>query len=341
MRGKGINYDTGFFPAGRNSREHFDPEVVRREMRVIADDLRCTAVRITGGDPGRIEVAARHAADAGLAVWFSPFPCELGPEELLPFFADCAERAEKVRRGGAEVVFVTGCEMSLFAAGFIPGEDFHKRIDALMSGDPKVYEAMATLPARFNAFLAEAVATVRKVFGGQVSYASGMWENVDWTPFDIVALDGYRDEGNAASYRDELRSYFRHGKPVAVTEFGTCAYTGAGARGGMAWAIVDHEATPPRLNGDYVRDEDEQVRYLTDLLAIFEEEAVDTAFWFTFAGYHMPYDPDPRLDLDLGAYGVVRVLKDGTGTAYPDLAWEPKKAFHALAAAYGGPSPAR
>jgi len=36
MRGKGINYDTGFSPAGHLSRPVFDPAQVEREMRVIA-----------------------------------------------------------------------------------------------------------------------------------------------------------------------------------------------------------------------------------------------------------------------------------------------------------------
>lgn len=51
IRGKGINYDTGFTSSGHSSREFFDPEQVEREMRVIAEDLHCNAVRITGGDP--------------------------------------------------------------------------------------------------------------------------------------------------------------------------------------------------------------------------------------------------------------------------------------------------
>ena len=29
MRGKGINYDTGFYPGGVSSREHFDADIVR------------------------------------------------------------------------------------------------------------------------------------------------------------------------------------------------------------------------------------------------------------------------------------------------------------------------
>ena len=55
MRGKGICYDAGFLHAGVSSRERFDLDVVAREMRIIHDDLHCTAVRITGGDPERME----------------------------------------------------------------------------------------------------------------------------------------------------------------------------------------------------------------------------------------------------------------------------------------------
>jgi hypothetical protein len=95
-----------------------------------------------------------------------------------------------------------------------------------------------------------------------------------------------------------------------VTEYGTCAYQGAGERGGMAWQ-VPQGAVP---------DEDEQVRYLTDLLDIFEEEGVDTALWFTFAGYSRPKDRD------VGSYGVVRILDE--------THWEPKKVFHAMGARY-------
>jgi len=101
--------------------------------------------------------------------------------------------------------------------------------------------------------------------------------------FDYVAVDAYRDAGNAATFRDEVGAYFKHGKPVVITEFGTCPYVGAGDKGGLAWAIVDQESDPPRLDGDYVRDEQEQVRYLRELLPVFDDLGIDTAFWFTFA----------------------------------------------------------
>ena len=46
-------------------------------MGVIREHLHCNAVRVTGGDPDRLEVAARHAAEVGLEVWCSPFTCDL------------------------------------------------------------------------------------------------------------------------------------------------------------------------------------------------------------------------------------------------------------------------
>ena len=79
----GINYDTGVFPGSRQSRPVFNPEQVAFDMNVIARDLRCAAVRVTGGDLERLTVAANYAADAGLEVWFSPFPCELDADEML------------------------------------------------------------------------------------------------------------------------------------------------------------------------------------------------------------------------------------------------------------------
>src|SRR5215218_10462678 len=121
MRARGITYDTGTFPGDSLTRKTFRPETVRRETAAIRNALHCDAVRVTGREPERLEFAAARAAEAGLEVWFSPFPVDLGPGELLPFLADCARRAEKVRASGAEVVFVAGCEVSAFCSGFLPG----------------------------------------------------------------------------------------------------------------------------------------------------------------------------------------------------------------------------
>ncbi|MCZ1008249.1 hypothetical protein [Streptomyces lydicus] len=310
MRARGINYDTGFLPGEDLSRKTFTVEAVRQDLAVIAGELHCDAVRISGGDPERLSLAAQCAADAGLEVWFAPFPVDLTPEELLPFFADCAERAEAVRAGGAEVVFVAGCELSAFCAGFIPGDTYSDRLQAMATADLDWWMALGPVQERLNGFLAEVAARVRSRFGGRISYASGPWESVDWQPFDIIGVDAYRAAYNATTFLDELRAHLGRGKPLAVTEFGTCAYRGAGERGGMAWQPP--EGAEP--------DEGEQVRYLNELLDIFEEEGVDTALWFTFAAFNT------RKGADLSSYGVVRMLDE--------TRWEPREVFRTMAARY-------
>ena len=155
MRVKGINYDTGFFSAGTSTHEPFVPEVVRREMRIIRDDLPCNAVRITGGDPDRLEIAASHAAGAGLEVWFCPFTNGLTQDALLALLADCAERAEWLRRRGAEIVLLTGSEISLFTAGFIPGKTLADRL-ALVADPLRIRPLIGEVRTRINDFLRRA-----------------------------------------------------------------------------------------------------------------------------------------------------------------------------------------
>ena len=111
-----------------------------------------------------------------------------------------------------------------------------------------------------------------------------------------------------------------------------------GDRGARGWnrRVRPDTGAPLRLDGEYIRDEDGQAAYLRDLLEIFDAEGVDSAFVFTFAlhGYlHRP-DGDPRDDLDLASYGIVKVLEDRPGQTYPDMAWEPKAAFTTLADYY-------
>ena len=71
--------------------------------------------------------------------------------------------------------------------------------------------------------------------------------------------------------------------------------------------------------------------YLLESLEVFNAQGVDSVFVNTFARYDLPHHSDPSSDLDLACYGVVRVLAHRFGNAYPELRWEPKVAFTALA----------
>ena len=128
-------------------------------------------------------------------------------EELSRFRA-CAQAAEALRQPPSHVVFVLGCEMSL-------SQRLHFRRQARAEQgmqtrmNPRCWPANRSPEARqLNAFLAQAVAAVRQQFGGPLTYASGMWEQVDWGLFDIVAIDAYRDAGNNDSYRTNCVKYF-------------------------------------------------------------------------------------------------------------------------------------
>ena len=345
MRGKGINFDTGFLSVGTTTREPFDPDVVRQEMRVISDDLHCTAVRITGGDPDRLEITARHAADAGLEVWFCPFTNGLTQDALLELLADCAERAERLRRSGAEVIFLTGSEVSLFTIGFFPGDTLEERL-ALIKDPVRVRTVIGEVRARMKHFLRRVVEVVRARFRGRVSYASLPFEGIDWTLFDIIATDAaYRTKQNAAQYRESIRAFVAQGrslgKPVAITEFGCGAFRGAADAAGRdpTFSIIvwGDDGRAAKLNDECQRDEDEQATYLRELIEVFETEGVDSAFVYTFARYDLLHRDEPEMDIDRVSAGVVKVLDGHTGARhgrYRDMPWEPKAAFRTLADCY-------
>ena len=344
MRARGINFDTGFLSKGTSTREPFDPEGVRREMQIIRDDLHCSAVRITGGDPDRMEIAANHAAAAGLEVWFCPFTNGLTQDELLDLLADCAERAERLRQGGAHVVMLTGSEVSLFTSGFFPGETLEERL-ALIADPLRVRAAVPEVRARMRDFLQRAVEIVRARFGGPVSYASLPLEGVDWLLFDIIATDAaYRTAATSPRYRELMRAFVEQGraqgKPVAITEFGCGAHRGAGDEAGIGDSKIvwDDHARAVGLKGNYVRDEEEQATHVRELLEVYDSEGIDAAFVYTFARYNLPHRDASGIDLDMASAGIVKVLDDPAAAQdrrYPDMPWEPKAAFDTIAEFYG------
>ncbi|HVV46482.1 MAG TPA: hypothetical protein VHC72_14815 [Bryobacteraceae bacterium] len=334
MRIRGINYDTGFISQGTTTREPFDPEVVRREMQIIRNDLGCNGVRITGGYAERLEIAAASAAEAGLEVWFCPFTHNLTADEVLALLADCAERAERLRRKGAEIVFLTGSELSLVTNGFLPGDTLPEKLTVL--SDPvRVRQIIPEMRVRMKELLRNAVDVVRARFGGKISYASLPFEGVDWNLFDIIATDaGYRTAARAALFRDDIRAFVSQGralgKPVAVTEFGCATHRGASTLADREESIIEwgEDARPVRLRVELTRDEDEQATYIGELLDVFESEGVDCAFVYTLARYDFCGEFDPI------SKGIVKVLDKGRGNRYPDMPWEPKAAFDALAERY-------
>jgi hypothetical protein len=264
--------------------------------------------------------------------------------ELLELIADCADRAERVRQNGAEVVFCTGSEVSLFTTGFFPGDTLQDRL-ALIADPLRVRAVIGGVRARMKEFMRQAVNLARARFGGKLSYASLPFEGVDRALFDIIATDaGYRTKENAAHYRESMRAFVAQGralgKPAAITEFGCATFRGASEFGrDPAFSMIEwgDDGRAVKLNAEYERDEDEQAAYLRELIGILESEGIDSAFVYTFARYDYPHHPQPALDLDRASAGVVKVFgRDGAGRddQYCDMPWAPKAAFEAVARCY-------
>lgn len=308
----------------------WDPDGVRRDLLAIRDRLHCTAVLLFGRSVERLEAAGEIALGLGLDVWLQPRLQNRRRRETVAHLAQGAAAAERLRAARpGRVTLVLGCEHSLFARGLIPGPHVVVRLRLLRFAERR--RLRARIAPRLHRLLADAVAAVRPVFGGPVTYGAGYWEPVDWSRFDVAGVNLYRFAATADGYDERVRALVRDaGRPVAITEFGCCPHRGADRSGPAGFMAVDWLRSRPRLRDGVVRDEGVQAAYLAELIDLYAAAGVHAAFAFTFAMPSFPHRPDdPRHDLDTAAFGVVKV------TPEDPHAWEPKEAFSAVAERYG------
>ena len=135
---------------------------------------------------------------------------------------------------------------------------------------------------------------------------------------------------------------------MVVTEFGMRTYAGAHSSGSLGFGIVDGKSQPyhqlpligrfvrPRLTKwVHVRDEPLQTSELRETRGILDSAGVDGAFVCSFSDSIGPFDEVAQYDLDMPSMSLVKTLRRGHGTTYPDMPWEPKQSFKAVADFYG------
>jgi len=343
MKRKGVNYDVGRILEGRLTRPTLDTKEMHREIEIIKDDLHCNSIKIQGFDIDRVMLAAKDSLEQGLEVWLAPEMFEESQEMTLDYSVKAAVAAEILRKEWPEkLVLSIGTELTLFMQGILPGNNLTERL-----GNPAIWGKIKSgaYDKPLNAFLEKTTSAVRSVFHGDVTYASvARVERVDWSIFDFVCVDAYRDKLIRDSFADMVKSYSEHGKPVVIGEFGCCTYQGAEDMGGRGWDVVDWSAVPPRLKGNYVYDQAVQAHEIVEELRIFDRVGVDGAFVFTFVQPPTGIS-DPaikkilegiKFDPDAISYSLVKSYVDRRGTAYPDMPWEPKESFRAVADYYAG-----
>ncbi|MGA7845834.1 MAG: abortive infection protein [Thermoplasmata archaeon] len=280
----------------------------------------------------------------GLEVWFSPALFDKSPAETLRYIIDAARVAESVRTStDAKLVFCIGQELMLFMRGILPGRNLLERFN-----NPANRQMIRAGKHRapLNAFLGEVTGAVRHVFHGPIAYASLPFEGVEWGSFDVVGVDHYWDERLGDRYLEMLHPFLATGKPVVVTGTGSRAYQGAHTTGTLGFGVVDCRSqflhtlpligrlVRPHLKGTYIRDEGAPARRLTDVLGLLDGAGVEGVFIDSFVDPIAPFSDDPRYDLDMSALSLVKTYEHGHGSVYPDMTWDPKEAFHAVADFY-------
>ena len=344
MQHKGVHYDTGTVFRGpgyavSTRRTAPDLAVVRRELEIIRDDLHANAVRIVGSEVARLSAVAEVALKLGLEVWFSPAFFEYAAEGTTSKLVAAATTASSLAAANpGRVVFVAGWEQTLFMPGLVPGRSIVERLEHL-KGDPAILGN-----GKLAEYLAGLVHAVRDVFDGPLTYASLPFEQVDWGLFDYVGVDHYREVRTKDRYIDMLQPFLATGKPVIVTEFGMRTYRGAESSGTLGFGVTDTTRlwlhTRPvigrfiraRHEGTFERDEAMQAREIGEALDELERSGVAGALLSTFVTPESPTNDDPRYDLDMDSMSLVKSLpRRRHGTVYPDMAWEPKEAFGAVA----------
>jgi hypothetical protein len=342
MDRKGVNYDVGLV-MGANWRPDYSAVVVHRELEIIRTGLHCNTVRIRARNIRRLAGAAEDALGQGLEVWFSPELWDKNPDTTLRHITRAAAVAEDLRaRWPGQLVFSVGNELTFFMRGITPGRTFNQRV---RGASVELIRSRAH-DKPLNAFLSRASQAVREVYRGPVTYSSLPFEHVDWDMFDLIGINHYWREPVKDRYLRTLEPLLASGKPVVITELGFRTRTGADHTGPagpenfapFSWALHLFPPTRPfirpRVRTIHERNEELQARSLTRQLELLDSAGVDGAFVCTFTAPLFPCADDPRHDLDTDSFSLVKPYPGRRGTAYPDMAWEPKKSFAAVAGYY-------
>jgi len=300
----------------------------RRILRAIRQERHCNTVMLMDSDVEGQARAGAIALEEGLEVWVRPHLPDSRRKALLAHLRETAAAAERLRADHpGRITLMVGTEFSLTSPGMIPGPRVFLRVQVLMRWR-RFFDRRIT--RKLRPLLLDMATTARQEFHGPVTYGAGFWEQVDWSPFDIVGVNLYRLGTHPQAYERRVRSLVAaHDKPVVVTEFGCGAFRGADIRGPGSFRIVNWFANPPRVRDGHVRDESVQAAYLGELIDLYAATGITGCFVFTFVMPEFPHHEDPTLDLDMAGFGIVATPASNVAD------WRPKEAYVAVADRYG------
>lgn len=329
-KSRGINYEVGL---KFHSEHKVDYEAISSNIEKDLEDIKemgCDSVRIYGDNPENLMFAAKTALEKGLKVWLSPRLINGQEEETLDLLLNIAEQAEALRHvHGDNITLVVGNELMLDSRVAFEEEQYIDRIARFKKFKAlemaKKYLRLIALhnvlpdtekyKERVLEFTKMLSTQTREKFHGQITYASLPDENIDWEHFDIVGVNLYEDASNRGKYENELERYKSHGKPVAITEFGTAPYKGAGHLGGYAHSVIDWQRGRLKRGMGIMpvfRDEKTQADYLEKLIKMYEAHEIDAHFIFEYINWNTPHTSgDSKRNLSTGSFGLTHLTPDG------------------------------
>ena len=282
---------------------------MERDISTIHNQLHGNSINIIsyGTNHERLMLCADTALRNGLTVWLQPRFQNISKEEYTKKIVEFARKAELLNKQYSNVKLNMGCELYLFLNGIVPGNDTMERIDAIIEAGDEIF---VSISSQINSLFRTTVPLVRKNFTGEILYSYGTGETINWDIFDYIGCNKYLDAESEATYADDLAVLCENGKPVIITEFGSCSYSKAYQYGGMAWDVIDWDQTPPRFIELLIRDEQLQADVIDESIDIFVKEKMAGCFVYEFLTPGMPHTDDPWTDLDMAGYGLVKVASE-------------------------------
>ena len=332
MKYKGVTYDIGIeYAPGILTRTGLTSDLLVYDISEIKNNLNCNSIRIYGNDDELLILASELALQNGLNVWLSPRYVNADTKQTIEKLNEIAARTEvlRVKYANNEIILITGGEASIDTKGFLKGETIFDRIQNLSKPSFFIKKALGFKPEYqkdFISYLKQSADTVRSKFKGKITYASALWEDVDWSIFDIVSINLYKASFNKLFFERKVKQMSSIGKPLAITEFGCCCYVGADEKGPTGFSVLETTNNTPVFKENCERSEKTQATYITDLLLTYQQANVEATFIFDFYSQKYTYDDDPNLDYDKASFGITKSVGQNK--------WEPKLSFNAIAKFY-------
>lgn len=259
---KGINYSIGFGNQGLLYHLFFRKgNIIEQDLLFIRDKLNCKNIRIFGSNMDKLIIASKASLNLGILPWLSPRFIDSDFETTKKMFKLFCIKA-KNNGLGDEPLFVAN-EFVLDCSDLLDKkiDSWSRRTNVVLNKlkTGKVFDVTDKVEILFK--------TARKCgWKGPLSYASFMYEIVDWESIDddnfMVAKNLYWENDSKTGapetpefYEEKVKKLIKEaaGKNVVISEYGAVPHKDSLAAGGGGFML--------RGNTDYNAQKDALIKY--------------------------------------------------------------------------------